>query len=133
MALAADCGQNLYLPRFSAITSGTMSKITITVKLGSQVKDLYGLFGKGYDWSDIDEDLLRLVEFQAGNNAPRVELVVDIRSVNLGLPDPSGRERKTYKRNWWIYRASKYAFPKFSQAGTINFILFPPVSSPALN
>ena len=132
LALAVDRSMKLYLPRFSDITSGVVSKITIVAKLGSRVKELYHLFGKGYDWSHIDNDLLRLAEFQGGNNARRVEVVIDLRRVRLGTPGPSGRERKSFERNWWIQRASRYTLPKFSQAGTINFILPSSVSIPML-
>lgn len=118
----------IYLPRFADITSGTVSKITIVAKLGSGAKELYSLFGDGYDWLYVDNDLLRLVEFQGGNNARRAEVVIDLRRVRLGLPDPRGREWGSLERNWWIQRASRYTFPKLSQAGTINFILPTPVS-----
>lgn len=119
---------NIYLPRFADITSGAVSKITIVAKLGSGAKELYSLFGGEYDWSYVDNDLLRLVEFQGGNNTRRVEVVIDLRRVRFEPPDPSGRERKSLERNWWIQRASRYTFPKFSQAGTIDFILPTPVS-----
>jgi hypothetical protein len=128
LALAVDRGAKSYLPRFADVTSGTVSKITIVAKLGSRAEELVNLFGKGYDWSYIDNDLLRLAEFQGRKNARRVEVVIDLRRARLGPPDPDGREKKNFERDWWIQRASRYSFPKFSQAGTINFILPPPVS-----
>jgi len=132
LALAVDHSTNIHLPRFADITSGTVSKITIVAKPSSREKELYSLFGKMYDWSRIDNDLLRLAEFQGGNNAQRVEVVVDLRRARLGPPDPNGRERKCFEKNWWIQRASRYTFPKFSQTGTINFILPPLVSASVL-
>jgi len=128
LALVIGHGLGTHLPRFSTITSGTVSKITFTAKLGSRAKELYSLFGAGCEWTGADEDLLRLAEFQGGNNGRRVELVIDLRKVGLGQSHLSGRERKSLERNWWIQSASKHVFPKFSQAGTIDFVLPPPVS-----
>ena len=117
------------LPRFSTITSGAVSKITITARLGSRAKELYKSFsGTGYGWADIDEDLLRLAVFQGKTNAPRVELVIDLREAYMRLSYPRGSENKGLKRNLWTQTASEYALPKFSRAGTVNFILPLPVS-----
>ena len=116
-----------HLPRFSTITSGTMSKITITANLATYAGSLYNLFGGGYDWTDIDDDLLRLAEFQRGNNACRIDLVINILRVYMGRFRPSGRERKSFKKDWWVQKASEYAFRKFSHVGTIDFVLPPPV------
>jgi len=118
-----------HLPRFSTITSGVVSKITITARLGSRAKELYKSFsGTGYGWADIDEDLLRLAVFQGENNAPRVELVIDLCQAYIRLSCPRGGESKGLKRNPRIQTASKSALPKFSLAGTIDFILPLPVS-----
>jgi hypothetical protein len=105
-----------------------MSKITIAAKFGS--KEVHSLFGRGHDWTDIDKDLLRLAEFQGGKNARRVELVFNLLRANVGAS--RGGERKGTERNRWIQRASRYAFPKFSQVGKIDFILPLPVSGPMI-
>ena len=130
LGLVTDHNSRTNFPRFSAITSGTMSKITITAKLGSPAAELYRIFGGKCDWAGVDRDLVRLAEFQGGNNAQRLGLVIDLRRANLGPPHPSGKETKSFRRSSWVKRASKHAFPKFSQAGTIDFILPPSVSVP---
>lgn len=128
LALAIDGSLPTHLPHFSTIASGTMSKITIVVKFGSSAKRFYRLF-EICDWSGIDEDLARLGEFQGGNHVRQIDLVIDLRQANFGLPLPDSRERRRFERSWWIESASKYAFPKFSRAGTIDFILPLPVSA----
>ena len=103
LAFTTDYWLQDRLPCFFTITSGMMSKITIATKPGLHAVELYSLFGRRCDWTDIDENLFRLAESQGGNNTRRVELVID------------------------RFQVSEYAFSKFSQTGTIIFIL-PPVS-----
>jgi len=132
LALVIDHDLGTHLPRFSTITSGTVSKITFTVQPASRTKEFYSLSGSGCDWTGIDEELLRLAETQGGNNACRVELVMDLGLVRLGQSHSSGREGERFERNLWIRSASKYVFPKFFQTGTIDFILPLPVSESVL-
>lgn len=130
LALNLDRNLRANLPRFSTITSGKVSKIAIEAKFNSRGKELFGLFGKGHEWTEIDRDLLRLAESQGGNNAQPVELVIDLRQANVTSSRPNSQERKRFERNLWVERASKRAFPGFSQTGKIDFVLPLPVSIP---
>ena len=97
-----------HLPRFSTITSGAVSKTTVTARPGSQAKGLYKSFsGTGYGWADIDESLLCLAVFQGETNAPRVELVIDLRQAYMRLSYPRRGESKGLERNLWIQTATK--------------------------
>lgn len=69
-----------------------MSKITIATKHGSHAVELYSLFGRRCDWTDINENLFCLAESQGGNNTRWVELVID------------------------RFQVSEYAFSKFSKS-----------------
>jgi hypothetical protein len=74
-----------------------MSKINIVAKSESKAGGLPSLFGREYEWSDIDQDLLRLAEFQGRNTAQSAELTVDLRRVNLGT---SWLSIVVRKRDW---------------------------------
>ena len=82
---------------------------------------VFGETGRG--WVVVDEDLLRLAEFQGVDNAPQVELVIDLRRTSVGSFHPRVGENQRLERGTWIQRASKHAFPMFSRVGTIDFIL----------
>ena len=117
-----------YLTRFSTIASGAVQDHDCR-KLGSRAKELYkSCSGTWYGWADIGKDLLHLAVLQGKTNAPRVELVIDLRQAHTRLSHPRGGENKELRRNMWIHTASKHALPKFSRAGTIDFILPLPVS-----
>lgn len=130
--LTMDRSLRANLPRFSPITSGRMSKITIVAKPDSQAKEISSLFRSEDVWKDVDQDLLQLAEFQGGDNAQPVALVVDLGQTSLASSRSRTRERKRFERNRWIERASRCSFPKFSQMGKIDFTLPPPVSGSML-
>ena len=114
LTFSVDPTSQSHFPRFSAITSGTMSRITVVLKAESHVIEFLGRFREAHYWSGVNEDLVRLAEFQGGSGGQRVEFVVDLSWKRFGS---GGKRRERFEKNWWIEQASRCTFAKFSQVG----------------
>lgn len=130
LTFSVDPTSQSHFPRFSAITSGTMSRITVILKAESPVKGFLGRFREAHYWSGVSEDLVQLAEFQGGSGGQRVEFVVDLSWKRFGS---GGKRRKMFEKDWWIEQASRYTFAKFSQVGKIGFTLPSSVSGSTLS